>query len=294
LKMADVWDQVAVAYERLVQPFTETFAPPLLDAVGPLVEHARLLDVAAGTGAVVREAVRRGVSRVVAADISPAMLQQLEAGMKENVTAGRVSCAVANGEALPRSWSETKFDVATSLFGLIFFENPRKGLLEMIRVLKPGGCIGIGAWGGAGETPAFAVIPAVMAELSQQRPSVATALEKLPKAAARISVQDVEALARDVGLEDVRVHGPLSHALEVPSAEAYWERFSLGAPGTRAVLAALEPNDAEDLRVAVLAKALALGGSTSDSGELSIRLEAAAYFVTATLPSPAASSAMPR
>jgi len=74
---AKAWDEVAAAYERLVQPFTATFAPPLLDAIGLVAESVRLLDVAAGTGAVVHEALRRGALSVTATDISPAMLDQL-------------------------------------------------------------------------------------------------------------------------------------------------------------------------------------------------------------------------
>ena len=48
----------------------------------------------------------------------------------------------------------------------------------------------------------------------------------------------LSALLRAAGLEP-HVRGPVTRTLTCGSAEAFWERFALGAPGTRALLARL-------------------------------------------------------
>lgn len=254
-----------------------------------------LLDVACGTGAIIAEAVRRGARQVTASDIAHGMVERVAATASSEGFTGSVDAVVADGQALPAAWTG-RFDAATSLFGLIFFADARAGLGEMARVVRPGGNVAIGAWGAASETPAFQVIPAAAAELARTSPSAADALGAVPKSA-RLGAEEVAELARELGLRDVRVVGPAVRTLQVASAEAYWERFSRGAPGTRALLAALAPTDADALKASVLARLSQMaappgGGAASPEEPLTpgtststvIGLDASAYFVIATVP----------
>ena len=127
--LASSWDDVAEAYERLVQPFTASFAPAVLEQIAPL-SGLRVLDVAAGTGAVALLAASKGAACVVATDVSPGMLEVLEKRVEGSV----VSTLVSAGESLPHSL-DSRFDVAISSFGLIFFEDVGAGLAGMARAL---------------------------------------------------------------------------------------------------------------------------------------------------------------
>ena len=139
---ASAWDSVAEAYAERVEPFTSSFASALLDLVGD-IEGKRLLDVAAGSGAVaVIAAVDHGAS-VTATDFSESMLRVLDERpswrFERTAGDGRVlETVVADGQALPAQWSDT-YDVAISNFGVIFFPDPGAGLKEMLRCIKPGG-----------------------------------------------------------------------------------------------------------------------------------------------------------
>ena len=159
--MAAAWDAVAEAYANRVEAFTSSFSSALLDLAGE-VEGKRLLDVAAGSGAVsVLAAIDMG-AHVTATDFSEMMLNQLNArpSVRFERSAGlaKLETVVADGEALPAEWSEA-FDVAVSSFGVIFFKDPVAGVREMLRCVKPGGRVLISGWGAPEETPAFQVIP---------------------------------------------------------------------------------------------------------------------------------------
>ena len=77
--MAAAWDAVAEEYANRVEPFTSSFSAALLDLAGSDLEGKRLLDVAAGSGAVcVLAAIDMG-AHVTATDVSEVMLNQLNA-----------------------------------------------------------------------------------------------------------------------------------------------------------------------------------------------------------------------
>jgi len=108
-------------------------------------------------------------------------------------------------------------------------------IAELSRCVRPGGAIAFSAWGSAEETAAFQLIPTVARETLGEQATAPPA-----GAARRIdgSPAVLSALLRAAGLEP-HVRGPVTRTLTCGSAEAFWERFALGAPGTRALLARL-------------------------------------------------------
>ncbi|MFN2557160.1 MAG: class I SAM-dependent methyltransferase [Nitriliruptorales bacterium] len=91
-----------------------------------------VLDVAAGTGALSRELVRVGASKVVALDLSHRMLV---AGAGRRPT--RV--VLVNGDALRLPFADATFDVTTIAFGLRNLPDPQAALAEFARVTRPRG-----------------------------------------------------------------------------------------------------------------------------------------------------------
>lgn len=102
-------------------------------------ETLSILDVASGTGDVALALCSLRPASITATDISENMM---EIGKKKASRQGKnniISFHKASAENLP--FSENHFDAATVAFGVRNFEDLRKGLSEMLRVVKPGGAI---------------------------------------------------------------------------------------------------------------------------------------------------------
>ncbi|EQB10674.1 hypothetical protein RLDS_27215 [Sphingobium lactosutens DS20] len=108
----------AQRYEKTAHPFTELYAKAALARIrlGP---GSRVLDVAAGTGALALAAARTG-AQVMATDFSPGMVARIAAAELPNVEA-----RVMDGQSLALPGGA--FDAVFSIFGVIMFPDWRKG-----------------------------------------------------------------------------------------------------------------------------------------------------------------------
>ncbi len=100
----------------------------------------RVLDLCGGTGdltlAVCRE---REIGQVVCCDFSHPMLLVAAEKLRRRPAAGRPRLLEADGLRLP--FRSGTFDATTVAFGIRNFENMGAGLVEIHRVLRPGGCL---------------------------------------------------------------------------------------------------------------------------------------------------------
>ena len=96
-------------------------------------DGGRVLDVATGTGLVAAALVRRGF-RVTGLDQSPEML----ARARERF-GGRVELVEASADALP--FPDASFDHLTFTYLLRYVDDPGATLVELARVVRPGGTI---------------------------------------------------------------------------------------------------------------------------------------------------------
>ena len=106
----------------------------------------KLLDVAAGSGALSIPAARLG-AQVVAIDQSPIMLELL--ATRASAEGLSVETHVMDGHAL--QLDDDSFDVAGSQFGVMLFPEMSKAVREMVRVTKPDGRVLLHAYGNAHE-----------------------------------------------------------------------------------------------------------------------------------------------
>lgn len=144
IERSDQLDVAARHYEATVHPFTSLYAEAALARVD-LKPGDRVLDVAAGTGALTLPAALAG-AQVLATDISPGMIARICAAGLPNV-----ETRVMDGQAL--DLSDHSFDAVFSIFGVVRFENWRKGLAEMARVTRIGGYGVVTAWRDHGAPP---------------------------------------------------------------------------------------------------------------------------------------------
>jgi len=96
-----------------------------------------ILDVATGTGDFAIETLKLNPDKVIGVDISEGMLDVGRKKMRERGFADKIDMRLGDSENLP--FEENKFDAVIVAFGVRNFENLEKGLVEMKRVLKPGG-----------------------------------------------------------------------------------------------------------------------------------------------------------
>lgn len=107
-----------------------------IDAVGEMPDGSAVLDIPTGGGVALR-GLRPGQKiRYVAADIAPEMLARTQRVADERGL-DQVEVQSADVEKLP--FADGEFDLVQSFAGLHCFPNPRKAVLEIARVVKPGG-----------------------------------------------------------------------------------------------------------------------------------------------------------
>ncbi len=100
---------------------------------------ARVLDVPCGGGVALRGLTPGQGVEYVAADISQTMLERTAAAARRRGVHDQVDPQIADVEALP--YDSNSFDLVVSFTGLHCFPDPARSVMEMVRVLKPGGLI---------------------------------------------------------------------------------------------------------------------------------------------------------
>jgi len=96
-----------------------------------------ILDVATGTGDLAIEICKIDPVEVYGVDLSPQMLEFAQKKIQQKRLHMTITLKEADSENLP--FESNFFDAVTVAFGVRNFENLRKGLAEMQRVLRPGG-----------------------------------------------------------------------------------------------------------------------------------------------------------
>lgn len=136
-----VWGvSMSEAYERWLVP--TVFRPFAADLALRTAAHAprRVLELAAGTGALTRELVDTlDAAEVIATDLNEAM-----------VGLGRVREPRAEwrrADAMQLPFEDGEFDVVACQFGVMFFPNKPAAFTEARRVLTPAGTLIMSTWG---------------------------------------------------------------------------------------------------------------------------------------------------
>jgi ubiquinone/menaquinone biosynthesis C-methylase UbiE len=101
----------------------------------------RVLDVAAGNGNVSLAAARR-FAEVTSADYVESLLAN--AGKRAAAEGLALDLQVADAENLP--FDTGSFDVVVSTFGVMFTADHHRAVSELLRVVRPGGRIGLANW----------------------------------------------------------------------------------------------------------------------------------------------------
>ncbi len=141
-QVAEMFDNISKRYDFLNHLLSLGIDKGWRKKVVRLVKAANaklVLDVATGT-ADLAIALSKGIpaATIKGADISAGML---EIGKQKVAKGGytKVELVLGDGENLP--FADATFDAVTVAFGVRNFENLEKGLVDIKRVLKPGGLL---------------------------------------------------------------------------------------------------------------------------------------------------------
>ena len=256
---ADAFGRLAPTYDAVV-PFFRTFAQALVGWAG-LREGQSVIDVGCGRGAVAFEALAAvgPFGRVTGVDVAGPMVDALRADLAARGV-GNVIVRTMPAEDL--NFPDACFDAAVSGFAFNLLGDPRRGLAEVKRVLKPGATLAFSVPRGAGARWAF--LEGIVRDFQGRS-----------KAESLSTSADVVALTRDAGFKDVETRVE-EVSFPIAGIDAFWE-WQL-SHGFAAFWDSLAPADQVAFRAAVdgyLEAMVAEGG---------IVLDRVAMFVKARRP----------
>jgi ubiquinone/menaquinone biosynthesis C-methylase UbiE len=131
-------------YDELGLEFQTKAAKALIE--GMELAGKIVLDVGGGTGVLSLLALKAGAARVVCGDISEYMLSEARRKAIDQLdNLDRIDFRKLDAESLP--FEDGSFDVVLSSMSFGLFPDQKKAVAEMIRVLRVGGCLGLGAHG---------------------------------------------------------------------------------------------------------------------------------------------------
>src|SRR5690349_14165125 len=131
-----------------------TFVAENLAEALEILPDERVLDVATGSGNGAIAAARRSWGGSVGVDFVPALLER----GRERAAAERLEVEFLEADAQALPFEDASFDVATSIFGAMFAPDQQRTADELLRVVKPGGRIGMSNWTPDGKLSDFFVI----------------------------------------------------------------------------------------------------------------------------------------
>ncbi|MDH3742798.1 MAG: methyltransferase domain-containing protein [Hyphomicrobiales bacterium] len=145
-------ENTAQAYNELLVPaLFQPFAKLVADAAG-VRRGTKVLDVGCGTGVLTCELASRahGSEEVVGLDANPGMIAVARRGKPS------ISWYLGDAAALP--FADGAFDIVTSQFALMLFEDREKSLREMWRVLSKGGKLSVAVFDMLAQNQAYGLI----------------------------------------------------------------------------------------------------------------------------------------
>ena len=206
------WNAIAAAYDQVWFERLPELTDRAIELLAP-ERGDRVLDVAAGSGAqAVRLAPR--VGHVMAIDFAESMIELLRGHIMRS-RLPNLEARLMNGQEL--EFDDASFDAAISLFGVVSFDDRRRGLGEMFRVVVPGGRVVLGDWA---EPERNTLFGAGMSALRRVLPDTAHRVLLRENDGPEVIERQLDA----AGFEQVTAHG-FEHSIRCASVDDYWRDF---------------------------------------------------------------------
>lgn len=227
------------AYDRYVGRWSQKVAP-LFTTWVDVPPQADWIDVGCGTGVLTSVVLDTGApARVLGIDSAPPFLQVAESRVDDP----RASFLAGDAQAIPAD--DQSFDVAVSGLVLNFVPDKEAMIGEMIRVVRPGGTVGLYVWDYAGHMQLMRIFYDVAAQLDRAARDIDEGILS-PICRPR----PLAALLARAGLADTEVR-----AIDIPTAfesfDDYWTPFLGGTGPAPKYCASLSEDSRTELREAL-------------------------------------------
>lgn len=141
-QVSEMFDNVAGGYDALNRVITfgmdVKWRKRIVDIVAGK-NPASILDIATGTGDMAILFAGSSDAKITGLDISPGMLEVAHTKVNKKSLANQISLEVGDAENLP--FAGSSYDVVSVTYGIRNFENLKKGLAEIKRVLTNDGML---------------------------------------------------------------------------------------------------------------------------------------------------------
>lgn len=208
------WNEMAKTFDTWL-PYIQPLAERLIDRLD-LRTGMKVLDVACGTGEPGLSIARiwKGDVELTGVDAAEAMVDVCKKKVKEEGLKG-TNHLVMRAEEI--GFPDSHFDRIICRFGVMLFDDPVKGLCDMVRVLKNGGRMAFSVWSSLDKIEA-AAIPFKL--LARQFPEDDQPPE--PKMASLGEPGRLEKLLRDAGVRSYQIE-PIILTYIFGDPEEFWQ-----------------------------------------------------------------------
>ena len=142
-----LFDTIAGTYDQVEVDFFQPIAAGLVEALDPAPgEHALVMGCGRGAEVVPLAAAVGSTGRVLAVDLSSAMVEQCR---KVVAQAGVDNVEVRQGDAQEPELDEPPFNLIASSLVLFFLPQPQAALQTWLSLLRPGGRLGLSTFRGS-------------------------------------------------------------------------------------------------------------------------------------------------
>jgi ubiquinone/menaquinone biosynthesis C-methylase UbiE len=207
----ELFDAMVDAYETWAERLSARLAQVALERTSVRAGDC-VLDIGAGTGALSLQAAALR-ARVTAIDLSPAMVARL---IQRLAPYPECRALVMNGQAL--TFEDSTFDAAFCILSTTLLPDWGAGMDEAVRVVRPGGRIGIVHWANPNGADIFSILSRALKKLP-----LPTGSPEAPRLTALLSAHELRAAleARKCEVMDVeRLDAPSP----LPTPESSWTR----------------------------------------------------------------------
>jgi SAM-dependent methyltransferase len=220
------------AYDRFMGRYSRELAPRLIE-FARIEPTMSVLDVGSGPGALTeRLAERVGPELVSAADPS----EPFVTACAERVPAADVR--QADAEQLP--WRDEAFDAALAQLVVNFMRDPHAGVVEMRRVVRPGGIVAACTWDYGDRMEMLRIFWDAARALDPDAPDEGRTMRFR-------SPEELEELWRRVGFDDIEM-APLVVETTYADFDDFWQPLTLGVGPAGSYCSSLEPKRRKALR----------------------------------------------
>jgi ubiquinone/menaquinone biosynthesis C-methylase UbiE len=202
-------ENVKAGFDEFSATFDEVAGQAMLTSTRLLLREINIpekpvcLDVGCGTGISTFELTKRTKEKVTiyGIDFSPSMIDQAE-NNAERLGFPNIKFSIGDAEQL--DFPDSMFDLVFSNQTLPFISNRLKAVMEMHRVLKPGGQAAVMSWGG----PVYQEILGIALEVASRHPEHPSFMEAIVEFRDdKVELEAVIDLFESAGFMDHMIYG---------------------------------------------------------------------------------------